>query len=275
MDYCIAPCRRSRRFAFLGFVMLAIMLVALIPATASAAPTATITGGPAAGASTNAINITFTISALNIPVNDIDFYCSLDDAAVFEPCHAFDLPVCVHLASGQESCTQSKAYNSLPEGSHVFRVFASDCSSSCDNADKWTDGPIVSRSFIVDRQAPVVSVVSGPSMMAPLLTDSATFILAISESAQVSCVLDIGAVFPCSTAIELPVLANGIHYLRLTATDPAGNVSAPLTHSFEVDIFKPKKCRKGKSAKAKAKRKKCLKKNSRAKVKWKKKHGLR
>lgn len=108
----------------------------------------------------------------------------------------------------------------------------------------------------------------------PLLADVATFTLSISEPVQIFCAVDADPAIPCAPAFELPVLANGVHNLRLTATDLAGNVSAPVTHSFAVDIFKPKKCRKGKSTKAKAKRKKCLKQNAKAKAKWKKKHHL-
>ena len=274
MDYCIAQRGRLRRIAFLVFVTLAFAVVALSPAAASAAPTASIGGGPAEGTSTNASSITFTIAAMNDPANIIDFYCSFD-GATFEPCDAINFPACVLVAPGQESCTQTKTYVSPAHGSHTFRVFASDCSSSCDYAYNWIDGPIVSRSFNVDRQAPVVTVTGGPSMVNPLLRGVASFGLSVSEPAQLYCSLDAAAPAPCASPFEKPRLANGAYELRVTATDGAGNVSAPVAHRFAVDIFKPKKCRKGKSAKAKAKRKKCVKLNAKKKVKWKKKHGLR
>lgn len=274
MDYCSARRGRLRRIAFLGFAMLAFAAAAISPSLASAAPTATITGGPAEGSSITARGVTFTISATINMATEIDFDCSLDSKP-FAPCDSGLVPTCVPAGLVPAFCTSTKTFIYLIDGNHVFRAVASECLASCEQDMNWTDGPIATRTFNVDRRPPVVSVTSGPTLSYPLLRGVASFALSVNELAQLNCSADTGPYAPCTSPFRFPRLANGLHYLRVNATDRAGNVSATVTQRFAVDIFKPKKCRKGKSAKAKAKRKKCLKKNARATVKWKKKHGLR
>lgn len=273
MDYHIVRRGRLRRVAFLGFVSLAFAVAALSPAAASAAPTATITGGPAEGSSTAAKDVTFTVSATNDPAKTVDFGCSVDNKR-FPVCDPVAVPACVPVGPGLESCTQAMTIRFLVRGTHVFRVVASECLINCDQDSNWTDGPVVTRTFIVDREPPVVTVTSGPSLDTPLLRGVASFALSVNELAQLNCSEATGAYAPCTSPFRYPRLANGLHYLRVNATDRAGNASVTVTRPFLVDIFKPKKCRKGKSAKAKAKRSKCVKRNAKAKAKWKKKHGL-
>lgn len=273
MDYRIARRGRRRSAAFLGFVVVAFAVSAVSPSFASAAPTATITGGPAEGSSINAQGVTFTISAAINPANEIDFDCSLDSRP-FAPCASGSAPTCVPAGLVPAFCTSNETFSYLTERNHVFRAVASECLASCEQDANWTEGPIATRTFNVDRRRPVVAVTSGPTLSYPLLRGVASFALFVNEPAQLNCSEATGAFAPCTSPFRFPRLANGLHYLRVDATDRAGNVSATVTHPFDVDIFKPKKCRKGKSAKAKTKRRKCVKQNAKAKAKWKKKHGL-
>ncbi len=91
----------------------------------------------------------------------------------------------------------------------------------------------------VNKTPPKVTLASTP----PERTNNAaaTFTAASTETAvtyQYS--LDGGAVTPAAdSTITLPALSDGPHTITVTATDPAGNVSEPVTHTWTVDTAKP------------------------------------
>lgn len=281
MTHYFVPATRSNRVA--SFVVAVVAILALIACAgatrASAQPTISITSGPAEGSSTNASSVTFALLATAPATKDVDFFCSIDDAVTFYACDAVSFPTCVAAGAGTQSCTQSKSYPIPTQGDHVFRAFAADCDSPCDPSLTGTEGPLVTRSFNLDRTAPTVSVSGGPSMTSPLLSGAATFTLAPSEPGTLSCALNAAGPVPCTSPYITTDFANGVNNLTIRATDRAGNISPPLTHQFMVDIFKAKKCKKprgkgAKRAKAKVKYRKCVKANAKAKSVWKKKHGL-
>lgn len=264
---------QARRF----IVVLAATLTCLAAGAASAwaAPAISITAGPSEGSATKATQISFSLSASVPDTNDVDFYCSIDDAVNYAACSAAAYPLCVAAGGGMNTCTQNKNYIGLAAGTHVFRAFASDCASPCDPFYDGNDGPLVTRTFTVDRTAPVVTITGGPNTDTNVVTrPGAAFSFIADEAVTFFCAVDQPAGSPCGPTFTLGSLTNGIHQFTLKAVDPAGNETV-ITQQFKVDIFKPKKCKKGKSAKAKAKYRKCKKANAKAKAKWKQKYGLR
>lgn len=242
-------------------------------ASASAQPAIAITAGPTEGSFTKDLKIVFALSATASPSKQVDFFCSLDNPALFSPCSPVEYPTCMPGAGGMMVCSQSISYGAS-EGQHTFRTFASDCTAPCEPADVGTDGPLVIRTFTVDRTVPIASIVSGPSPETPSIRSAPLFALTSNELGSFTCSLDGSPATACENSVTFPELFKGTHTLTVTAVDRAGNASAPVTRGFKVDRFKPRKCKQGKSAGAKAKLRKCKRANAADKAKWKKRNGI-
>ncbi len=259
------------------FALIGVML--LIPSSSGATGTIAITSGPAEGAATNARPVSFGLSYVTSANKEVDFYCSMDSEFLFYPCQNVSFPACTSNGA-TKTCTQiSKDFLVTAQRAYVFRTFATECDSPCDPNAEGLDGPIVTRSFVADRIAPTLTLVSGPSVAKPVIKGKPTFVVSTSEPAHLSCSKNLGATsVACASPIVLGAVRNGRRTLSIAATDPAGNRSAPLVLSYKVDIFKPKKCKRSKrgkkrmSRKAKIKYKKCRKANAKAKARWKKRN---
>lgn len=172
------------------------------------APTAPeLTAGP--GGPTNDTTPTFGFSG----EQGATFACSLDGAPVtcgegFTP----DAP--------------------LAEGTHAFSVQQTDAAGNT--------GPAATRTFTVDTTAPTPPVISrGPSVVTRDSTP--TFAFTAAEPGRYACRFDADTEVACgpgpfTAAIPLP---GGRHAFRVTVTDAAGNVSAPATGRFRVDLRAP------------------------------------
>lgn len=280
MNNSVVPTRLNRGTKSIAVLAATLLFFACFGASrASAEAVIAITAGPSEGSFTNAAPVNFALSAPIADTKVVDFYCSIDDAVTFSACDSATYPACAAAAAGVLACTQSKSYATLTEGAHTFRTFASECDAPCDPFDTGTDGPMITRSFTVDRTAPTVSILSGPSMTSPLLQGAATFTFSSNEPGGFTCAVGIAAALPCTSPFSTTDFANGQNSLTIRAIDRAGNASAPFVQNYMVDIFKPKKCKKprGKGAKranAKAKYRRCVKANAKAKALWKKKHGV-
>jgi hypothetical protein len=129
------------------------------------------------------------------------------------------------------SCTSATTHlvgTPLPEGTHVFRVRAT---------DDGGNHAIVSRTFTVDTKPPSLSIGFGPSGT----TGDSTplFGFAAEAGATVQCSIDQGtpAYGPCASATThaaVAPLADGAYVLRVRATDAAGNQTT-VTRAFTVD----------------------------------------
>lgn len=256
-------------------LVFAIAAVAALGASsaASAQPVISITGGPGEGSFTNQRKVTFDLAATAPSTKQVDFFCSFDNPAVFYGCHPIDYPACVP-AGGTQSCTQSIT-RTLSEGQHTFYTFAADCDAGCEPADVGIEGPTIARTFTIDLTAPIGTIANGPTLEAPALRSAPSFNLTSNEPGTFSCSLDGGPALLCESIVTFPDLFRGTHALTVNAVDRAGNSSAPVTRSFKVDRFKAKKCKRGRSARAKAKYRKCKRANAVAKAKWKKRNKLR
>lgn len=267
---------RASRLLSIAAASIALAAGALFAAQpASAQPILNLTSGPAEGSTVNLTRATFGLVATVPDGKAVDFFCSVDNAFLFPSCHAVAYPSCVPAVGGGQLCTQTYSTGHLSAGAHVFRAFASDCDTGCEPADTGSDGPMVTRSFTVDRTAPVLSITGGTSVDPPLLRGVPSFSFSAGEPVEFTCWIDGSSLGICASPFAPQGIRNGSHIFKITGRDPAGNEAVAVEHAFAVDIFKPKRCKKGKSDKAKAKNRKCKKANARAKAKWRKKHGLR
>ena len=138
---------------------------------------------------------------------------------------------CAFDGTGWAACSPGSvtAPSALSDGAHRFGVRIG------------ATGTPVEHAFTVDTTPPPAPVVSTP---APGSTVGGSFALAFTAEAGsiVRCALDaaassVGTV--CTSGQAMSITTPGEHTLRLTATDRVGNVSAPRTSTFTVDVSAP------------------------------------
>jgi uncharacterized delta-60 repeat protein len=99
--------------------------------------------------------------------------------------------------------------------------------------------------YVGDAVAPEVMIGTGPPSGGFTNDRTPTFAFSASEPSAFTCALD-GLSSSCRSPYTSPQLADGSRTFSLTATDAAGNASAPVTRVFTVDTRKPELKIKGK-----------------------------
>ncbi|HET6656454.1 MAG TPA: Ig-like domain-containing protein [Gaiellaceae bacterium] len=133
---------------------------------------------------------------------------------------------------GFSSCSSPKSYSSLAEGSHTFKVRATDQAGN-------TDATPAQFTWTVDTVAPATTIDSSPSLTSN--SAAATFTFSSTEgSSTFECELDGGGFSSCSSPKNYSGLAEGSHTFKVRATDQAGNVDAtPAQFTWTVDTVNP------------------------------------
>jgi hypothetical protein len=130
--------------------------------------------------------------------------------------------------AGYSACgTSPFTLNGLASGTHTLLITQTDLAGNV--------GPAASVSWVIDLNPPPTPIVSGPSGIYGLTSASVTY--SDSESGVTFlCKFDPGSYGACpASPVSLTGLSNGPHTYYVTATDSAGNVSAPGTASWTVD----------------------------------------
>jgi hypothetical protein len=137
--------------------------------------------------------------------------------------------------------------NDLADGNYIVEVVAIDAAFNRSTAA--TQNP-----FIVDTVAPATPVITSPSLTndnTPVLTGTAepgstvTVVIAgltyITTAASPSGAwsVDLGTAIPLGGSAPITGLTDGINTVTVTATDLAGNTSAPATQNLRVDTTPP------------------------------------
>src|SRR5204863_68960 len=142
------------------------------------APSASITSSPADPSNDTAPSFGFTASE-----SGSTFECELDGA-------------------GFSACSSPKSYSGLAEGSHTFKVKATDAAGNT--------GAVASYTWSLDTSTPDTSITAGPSD--PTSATGATFAFASTESGSAfECRLDGGSWVACSSPKSYTGLADGPH----------------------------------------------------------------
>ncbi len=170
------------------------------------APTVDITNGPSDPS--NSAEATFEFESNE----SVSFECKLDD-------------------NQWESCTSPKVYSNLPDGSHVFKVQATDQAGNISDDPSW--------SWNIDQTGPNTTIISGPDN--PTNETSATFVFESNDSnATFKCSLDQGNWIPCTSGSLFSGLAEGLHNFLVKAIDEAGNEdSTPAEWNWTIDTDSP------------------------------------
>jgi sugar lactone lactonase YvrE len=173
-------------------------------------PETSITSGPGEGASTNAVQPTFTFGSTE---GSSTFTCTLDGAPA--PCTSVFTPAAP-----------------LAEGAHTLTVTATDPAGN-------TDPTPVTRNFTVDLTPPETTITGGPEGT----TDEAapTFTFTASEAgAAFRCSIDGATATACASPFTVaPALPDGPHTFSVHAIDSAGNVGTAKQRDFTVDTVVP------------------------------------
>jgi len=132
---------------------------------------------------------------------------------------------------GFSSCTSPHGYSGLADGSHIFRVRATDAAGNTGAATTYT--------WTIDTAPPPApSISSGPAD--PTNATVATFAFSDTEpGVTLLCQLDAGAFTGCTSPKSYTGLIDGSHTFRVKARDAAGNDGAPGTYTWRVDTVQP------------------------------------
>jgi Big-like domain-containing protein len=203
--------RRSRLvIPLLAALFVACPAAIALAVTDSPAPDTTIDAGPSEPLASSSTRFTFSS-----PEPTATFACRLDSAP-FAP------------------CASPQVLTGLTDGTHTFYARARNAAG--------VDPTPASRTFVVDTQAPPVTIGSGPS--GPTNDPRPAFAFSSTDdTATFTCSIDTGtATFrPCTAAgTDQPAtdLADGDYTFRVTAADAAGN-STTATRDFTVDTKPP------------------------------------
>jgi len=171
-------------------------------------PTSTINLVAPAAAINNSSTMTFQFSASETG----SFACAVDGGTYTD-------------------CQSPYTLNNVAEGSHWFNVRATDVAGN--------QGASVSYSWKADFTAPVITLgnvipAAGATNAHNISVDFST-----SEPATVTCSFDGAAPASCTTPFTAPVSSEGPHSLVITATDVAGNATAPTEIDWNMDFTAP------------------------------------
>jgi large repetitive protein len=173
---------------------------------AGAPPNPTISSGPANPTNQTSASFTFSSSGAT------GYLCQLDGSAF-------------------TACSSPKSYlGPLAAGTHQFRVEATN-GSGTSGATSWN--------WSIDLTPPPAPQIT-TSPADPTSSTSASFAFKDSEAGVTFlCSLDGAPFTTCTTPVSYSGLGEGSHSFQVEAKDKAGNVSAPASDSWTVDLTPP------------------------------------
>jgi hypothetical protein len=125
------------------------------------------------------------------------------------------------------SCSSPYEAPSLPDGTHMFEVRATDSAAN-------TDPTPAQRSFTIDTSPPQTTIDSGPE--GPTNDSTPTFGFSSEAGASFECRVDATPFAGCASPFITGPLSDGAHTFEVRAKDAATNVDAtPASRSFTVD----------------------------------------
>ena len=176
--------------------------------TDTQSPDTTIDSGPTGVVASTLASIAFTSTEAGST-----FECKLDTGA-------------------WQACTSPRALTGLAQGSHTFRVRATDAAGN-------TDPTEATRTWTVDTVAPDTTIGTGPS--GPTASTGASISFGSTETGSTfECKLDAGDWEDCDSPRVLTGLSQGSHTHSVRATDAAGNTDqTEAARTWTVDTVAP------------------------------------
>jgi Bacterial Ig-like domain/PASTA domain len=169
-------------------------------------PVTTISGQPAALASSSAATFTFAANEAGST-----YQCRLDGGAY-------------------AACSSPKSYTGLADGAHTFDVTATDQAGNT--------GAAASYAWTSDTTPATATITSQPASLTSSSAASLTF-TATEAGSTFQCQLDGGGFAACTSPASFSGLGDGNHTFQVKATDPAGNTGAAASASWTSDATAP------------------------------------
>lgn len=170
---------------------------------------ARITSGPSGTVSSTTATFTFESSESNTILT-----CALDAAAAFT------------------TCTSPKTYTALPEGTHTFRVRATDTAGN-------QIGDEASRTWTIDLSPPDTTITDGPSGFTNSTTARFTFTSTEAEGTS-ECEIDGKGFTACVSPVTYNGLTEGAHTFKVLAKDLGGTSDpSPAVRTWTIDLGPP------------------------------------
>ena len=176
------------------------------------------------------VDITPPVS--NITSKPVDPTNSTSASFAFEASETGSTFECSMDSAAYESCASAKSYSGMTQGSHIFKLKASDIAGNIEPTP-------ASYSWMIDLTPPETTLDSIPG----ILTNATTANFAFSSSEAGSgfqCSIDAGSFTSCASPREYTELLQGEHSFEVKAIDPAGNHdSSPATYHWTIDVTPP------------------------------------
>lgn len=203
-------------------IMLATVIALFALPAAAQADAPTVTAQPPALSTGNSAHFEFSYPAAT------SYTCELDGAAATACTSPYDL---TGLADGQHSLKITAFY--MTQTMICFPDPGGDPFCTPIPEPHWSDPVTVA--FATDATAPVVTLTAGPAERSVKRSTKASFTFATEAGSSFSCTIDKQAPAPCASPLMLTKLKPGVHKVSITATDAAGNKSAPLLRTFALN----------------------------------------
>lgn len=142
----------------------------------------------------------------------VKFSCALDGAA-------------------EQDCVSPYVLEGLNDGAHVLRVTARDIYGT-------VSAPLEHR-WEIDREAPVLSLVAVTPQHNPTNASTLAITYTASEPSRTECRWNGVLLQNCASPLILNSVPEGHNQVEWIAKDAAGNVSEPLSYSWDVDFTPP------------------------------------
>jgi len=182
------------------------------PTFTPVAPDTFINSVSPAGSPVSSSTMAFLIGSDQAAVN---FLCSLDGIAA--------------------TCGSDPTYSTLANGPHSFTVAAT-------NSAGLTDATPATYSWIADTAPPSVTITNRSSLATLTRNTDITFQFIATDlsPSTFTCSLDGALASACASPITYTGLAEGGHYIAISAVDAAGNLStSPAIFQWMVDVTAP------------------------------------
>ncbi|UYL09303.1 Ig-like domain-containing protein [Bdellovibrio sp. SKB1291214] len=177
-------------------------------------PTVTITSKPAA--MTNSMTGTFAFVGTDTGGASISGYeCELD-------------------GGGYSACTTGKSYSSLADGSHTFKVRATDSAGNIGTATTYT--------WTINTVSPMASITASPDNITNQTTANFSFYATPPSGGSISsyqCNLDSAGWATCSSPKSYTGLTQGSHTFEVRSIDNLSNVSDATSYTWLIDTTNP------------------------------------
>jgi hypothetical protein len=136
--------------------------------------------------------------------------------------------------------------NDLADGNYVVEVVAIDAALNRSPAAVQNPftvdtvaplAPVITSPSLTNDNTPVIAGTAEPNSTITLVIDGFTFTTQTNSSGQWS--VDLQTAVPVGGSTPITALTDGVHPVTVTATDAAGNTSAPTTQNLRVDTTPP------------------------------------